>query len=222
MRRKALSVICLSLLIALAGCGRSPVPGETGQEEIDPAGQVEKADIPVSERTTAPGPTETAPQTEDPSDDGQPAPVREDLCAFYLEVLEDLWNVDPGLNSELTQIGIDLSGLSHLTEAEKDTVMSGFASKHDLPYIAGTLEELFEQGYIDKDKLYWEDGLFFAIKTNEDAVWDLPAITEGDPLTSFDAYKWRSGLGAYYFDQCTARKDADGNWSYTVGQQAIA
>jgi len=153
------------------------------------------------------------------------ANIREDVCDLYLEVLEDLWNVDPGLNSEISQIGIDLSELSHLTEMEKETVMSEFASKHDLPYIAGTWEELCEQGYIDKENLYWKDGLFFSIKTNEDAVWNLPCIKVGESvpeLTSFDAHKWRSGLGAYFFGQCTAQKNADGTWSYTVGQEAIA
>ena len=112
-----------------------------------------------------------------------------------------------------------------LERVEKDTVMSEFASEHDLPYIAGTWEELCEQGLIDKENLYWNDGLFFSIKTNEDAVRYLPDIIEGNSvpeLTSFDAYKWRSGLGAYFFGQCTAQKNADGKWSYTVGQEAIS
>ena len=151
--------------------------------------------------------------------------IRTDICELYLEVLEDLWNVDPGLNDGISQIGIDLSELSHLTELEKETVMHEFASKHNLPFIAGTWEELCEQGYIDKDNLYWEDGLFFSIKTNEDAVWNLPSIAFGDQipeLTSFDAQKWRSGLGAYYFDQCTAQKNDDGKWSYFVGLEAIS
>ena len=147
------------------------------------------------------------------------------LCELYLKVLEDLWNVDSGLNNEITQIGIDLSELSNLNEDQKDYVISKFAAKHNLPYITGTWEELCEQGYIDKDNLYWEDGLFFSIKTNEDAIWNLPAIKEGDSvpeLTAFDAHKWRSGLGAYFFGQCTAQKNDDGTWSYTVGQEMIA
>lgn len=141
--------------------------------------------------------------------------IRTDVCELYLEVLEDLWNVDPGLNNGISQIGFDLSELSHLTEVEKETVMQEFASKHDLPYIEGTWEELCEQGYIDKDNLYWEDGLFFSIKTNKDG--------DSDPeRTAFDAQKWRSGLGAYFFGQCTAQKNANGKWSYTVGQEAIS
>ena len=151
--------------------------------------------------------------------------IRRDVCELYLEVLEDLWNVDPGLNDEISQIGIDLSELSHLTEVEKEVVISEFVAKHKLPYLVGTWEELCEQGFIDKENLCWEDGLFFSIKTNENAEWNLPAIKEGDQipeLTSFDAQKWRSGLGAYFFGQCVAQKNADGTWSYTVGTEAIS
>ncbi len=197
MKRTALLVICLSMLTALVGCGQS-------NEKATDASNSEKQSESVELKS---------------------APIREDVCALYLEVLEDLWNVDSGLNSEIYQIGIDLSELSHLTEVEKDTVMSEFASKHNLPYIAGTWEELCEQGFIDKENLYWKDGLFFSIKTNEDAVGNLPAEIEGNSVperTSFDAQKWRSGLGAYFFGRCTAQKNADGKWSYTVGQEAIS
>ena len=147
--------------------------------------------------------------------DAQLVNIRTDVCELYLEVLEDLWNVDSGLNSGISQIGIDLSELSHLTELEKETVMHEFASKHNLPFIAGTWEELCEQGYIDKDNLYWEDGLFFSIKTNKDGG-------SSPDRTAFDAQKWRSGLGAYYFGECTAQKNTDGKWSYDVGQEAIS
>ena len=197
MKKIAASVLCLVLILLLVGCGARSVEDEPS---VTAAGGI---DTPESVTVN----------------------VRTDVCELYLEVLEDLWNVDPGLNGGISQLGIDLSGLSHLTEAEKDTVMREFASKHDLPYVAGTWEELCEQGLIDKENLCWEDGLFLSIKTNEDAVWNLPAIKDGDSapeLTSFDAQKWRSGLGAYFFGQCSAQKNADGKWSYTVGQEAIA
>ena len=196
MKKLIAMVFCLLLVFSLAGCATKSTEGTAVGELNGPGGNAETI-----------------------------RDIRADVCELYLEVLEDLWNVDPGLNSEISQIGIDLSELSHLTEVEKDTVMSEFASKHNLPYIVGTWEELCEQGVIDKENLCWEDGLFFSIKTNEDAEWNLPAIKEGDPvpeLTAFDAQKWRSGLGAYYFGQCTAQKNADGKWSYTVGQEAIS
>ena len=193
MRRIVAVMLCLAFALSLAGCGKKP---DGDPSSAAPAGEHNG----TGAHSTSGGDT---------------VPVREDICELYLQVLEDLWEVDPGLNSEISQIGIDLSGLSDLTEEEKDIVMSGFASKLELPYIAGTWEELCEQGHIDKEDLYWEDGLFFSIKTSEDA----------DPDTehpAFDAQKWRSGLGAYYFIQCTIQKDADGKWSYTVGQHAIS
>ncbi len=203
MKKIISAALCLILVLSFVGCGTRSTgdqPSVTAVDQLNDPGELD-----VSE--------------------GNAGTIREDVCELYLEVLEDLWNVDPGLNSEISQIGIDLSELSHLTEAEKDSVMSEFASKHNLPYLAGTWEELCEQGFIDKENLCWKEGLFFSIKTNEDAVWNLPAIKEGDPvpeLTAFDAQKWRSGLGAYFFGQCSAQKNADGKWSYTVGQEAIS
>ncbi len=154
-----------------------------------------------------------------------PEDIREDRCELYLQVLEDLWNVDSGLNNGIKQIGIDLSNLSHLNNAEKEKVMKDFSDKHGLPYLKGTWEELCEQGYIDKENLVWEDGLFFSIETIEDAAWNLYDIKPGEQppeLTAFNAHKWRSGLGAYFFGQCSAQKNADGRWAYTVGQEAIS
>ena len=203
MKKMIAMMLFLVLALSMVGCGSK---SDEDDQSITPVGELN-------------GPGELA------VSGGNARTIREDVCALYLEVLEDLWNVDPGLNSEVSQIGIDLSELSHLTEPEKDTVMSEFAAKHDLPYIAGTWEELCEQGYIDKDNLCWEDGLFFSVKTNEDTEWNLPALKEGDSvpeLTAFDAQKWRSGLGAYFFGQCTAQRNADGTWSYTVGQEAIS
>lgn len=40
---------------------------------------------------------------------------------------------------------------------------------------------------------------------------------------TFDAQKWRSALGAYFFADCTASRDAQGHWGdYTVGAAAIS
>ena len=56
-----------------------------------------------------------------------------------------------------------------------------------------------------------------------------PVKTEGgepDALqntVTFDAQKWRSALGAYFFADCTASRDAQGHWGdYTVGAAAIS
>ena len=199
MKKIITIALCLILVLSLGACGTKAggngVPDEAGSTSFD----------------AQPRPASAGSNTVDTENTN----IRTDVCELYLLVLEDLWNADPGLNDGISQIGIDLSKLSSLTETEKETVMHEFASKHNLPYIVGTWEELCEQGYIDKDNLYWEDGLFFSIKTNKD-------VGSSPDSTAFDAQKWRSGLGAYYFGQCTAQKNTDGKWSYAVGQEAIS
>ena len=102
---------------------------------------------------------------------------------------------------------VDLSGFTGLTEGEKAAVAYAFGMEHDILPVMGTWEELAEQGYIDRENLYWEDGCLFSI-TGETG--------------KFDAQKWRSGLGAYFFLDCTASMEQDGTWTYTVGGEAIA
>ena len=161
----------------------------------------------------------------------------DDRCGLWLAVLEDLWAVDGGLNGGITQVGVDLSQVPDLTPAERGAVAWAFGTAHGVSAVTGTLEELWEQGYFtpmtqpeegypDSLALYeWEDGVHFAIDVDEEAVWSLPSLGEGEQppvLVAFDAQKWRSGLGAYFFGDCVAQRGEDGSWSYTVGSEAIA
>ena len=143
----------------------------------------------------------------------------DDRCALYLQVLEDLWEVDSGLNGELTYIGVDLSETS-LSESERSAVAWAFAGRHGGELVTGTWEELADQGYIDRENLYWEDGILFTITEKEEPVYFMP---EGMAAVTFDAEKWRSGLGAYFFCDCTSVQSADGHWDgYSAGSEAIS
>ena len=143
----------------------------------------------------------------------------DDRCALYLQVLEDLWEVDSGLNGELTYIGVDLSETS-LSESERSAVAWAFAGRHGGELVTGTWEELADQGYIDRENLYWEDGILFTITEKEEPVYFMP---EGMAAVTFDAEKWRSGLGAYFFCDCTSVQSADGHWDgYSVGSEALS
>ena len=136
----------------------------------------------------------------------------DNLCALYLQVFQDLWDTDTALNQGIVQLGLDLSQ-TRLTPAEQSAVGVALGNRCDLPVHQSTWEELVQAGTIDGENLQWEDGLFLAIR-EEDPM--------ADSLT-FTAEKWRSGLGAYYFSDCTARQDAGGQWSaYTVGAETIA
>ena len=158
----------------------------------------------------------------------------DDRCGLYLQVLEDLWNEDPGLNEgTLTYLGVDFSLLTELTDGEKNAVAWRFAQLHGLEPVAGNWNELVEEGYITgrplegTDRLFyeWTDGVLFTITTAYDAAWSLPAQGEGEEeprRTAFDAEKWRSSLGSYYFVDCAAQMGEDGTWTYSVGAQAIS
>ena len=161
----------------------------------------------------------------------------DDLCALYLQVLEDLWTVDDGLNGGITQVGVDLSQVPGLTDGERSAIAWAFAAAHNVSSVTGTLEELWEEGYFtpttepaegyeDSLALYcWEDGVHFSIDVDEEAVWNLPSLGPGEEppeLVAFDAQKWRSGLGAYFFGDCVGQRGEDGAWTYTVGAELIA
>lgn len=140
----------------------------------------------------------------------------DDLCTLYLNVLEDLWEVDSGLNSDITMAGMDLSGTS-LSPAEQSAVSWHFGEIHGLEMVQGTFEELKEWGYIDKEELYFEDGCLFSI--TEKGTEEKGSEKE----ITFEAEKWRSGLGAYYFLDCTSRQNKTGQWEmYERGADAIA
>ena len=156
----------------------------------------------------------------------------DDLGALYLQVLEDLWEVDSGLNENITELGVDLSQ-TRLTGSEREAVAYAFGDAHGLMAMETTYGQLAEEGYLtpvsistpagegeEGPALYqWEDGCLFSIT---EGVWlDSPPDSPEETLY-FDAQKWRSPLGAYYFMDCSAASSG-GHWdSYTVGSEAIS
>ncbi len=151
-----------------------------------------------------------------PAQPGNPVYIRitgqgDDLVGFYQTVLKDLWNVDKGLNSDISILAFDLSKVTNLDDAEKSALAYVMGGSYGLQGIKGTFDELNEQGYIDKDKLYFKNGILFKVEVSD--------VTD-DGFT-FKAEKWRSGDGAYYFLDCKAVRN-DSGWSYTIGSQAIS
>ena len=143
-----------------------------------------------------------------------------DLCGLYLQVLEDLWDTDPALSDGLRIVGVDLSGEpGGLTESEKAAVAWRFGEKHGLPAVCGTFGELAARGCIDRANLQWTDGCLFSITADRGRGAECCSL----PVLTFDAEKWRSGTGAYFFSGCTCVWPEMGSWSgYQVGSQAIS
>lgn len=147
--------------------------------------------------------------------------ARYDLCGLYLQVLEDLWNKDAGLNGGAEIVSVDLSKApGGLTAGEKAAVAYVFAQKHGVQGLTMTFDELREEGYLTGEKLEggstaysFTNGLLFTITPEE--------TQDNGASVCFSAEKWRSPLGAYYFTKCTASR-GDNGWEYTVGAEMIS
>lgn len=154
-----------------------------------------------------------------------------DLCGLYLQVLDDLWQKDPGLNDGITLAGLDLSQApGELTEGEKTALVHRFGELHGVEAFAATFEELKEQGYLTSEPLgdgapegaafvRWEDGCLFSITPSEDHEGESYSL----PTLFFNAEKWRSSLGAYGFYDCSAGWGQVSTWNgYQIGSEMIS
>lgn len=154
-----------------------------------------------------------------------------DLCGLYLQVLDDLWEKDKGLNENVSQIALDLSQApGELTEGEKLALVHRFGELHGVVAFAATFEELKEQGYLASEPLgngapegaafvRWEDGCLFSITPSEDHEGESYSL----PTLFFNAEKWRSSLGAYGFYDCSAGWGQVSTWNgYQIGSEMIS
>ena len=164
-----------------------------------------------------------------------PAGTCYDLCGLYLQVLDDLWEKDPGLNDGISMAGLDLSQApGELTESEKAALAWRFGEVHGVEVVQGTFDELKEQGYFTASHLstpapedgkdsplwyQWDDGCLFSIKPNENHEGETYSL----PTLFFNAEKWRSPLGAYCFYDCSAGWGQMSTWNgYSVGSEMIS
>ena len=165
-----------------------------------------------------------------------PAGTCYDLCGLYLQVLDDLWQKDPGLNDGISMAGLDLSQApGGLTESEQAALAWRFGEMHGVEVVQGTFDELKEQGYFTASAIstpapeegegdsplwyQWEDGCLFSITPNENHTEEMYSL----PTLFFNAEKWRSPLGAYCFYDCSAVWPEVGPWTgYSVDSEMIS
>jgi len=136
---------------------------------------------------------------------------KDDLVGLYEKVFDKLWETDKGLNTDIDILAFDLSKTTNLTDAEKSALIYVLGNKYSLETVSGTFDQLSKDGYIDKEKLYFENGILFSFEVTK----------ESKNSFMFNAQKWRSGLGAYFFQDCTAKKTKDG-WDYKIGEEMIS
>lgn len=135
----------------------------------------------------------------------------DDLVGFYLAMLQDLYDTDPGLNDGIKQLAFDLGGVQNLTASEKSALIYLAAQQFQLDTFAATYQDLLQEGLVTADYPQFTDGLLITLTAEP--------ISSGS--FTFQAQKWRSGTGAYFFIDCMARQK-DGAWHYTIGSEAIS
>jgi len=176
--------LLLTCVLALSACGRAEQPAPSEPVPVEP---------------------EESPVVESPE------PVSE-VCELYLQVLADLWEVDSGLNGGITCLGLDLSGVTDLTKADREYIAWEFGAAYEMEVLPGGYEDLREGGYLEPyaegtELFWWEDGVLFVITGSAE---------------DFDAHKWRSPLGAYFFSDCSGEQNGEGRWSYEIGSEMIS
>lgn len=126
-----------------------------------------------------------------------------DYFSLYKKVLDELYEEDSGLNNGAEYFGFDLAEVSALSTGEKALLAFDFSTEHNATPLEGTLQELMEQGYVNEEELYWENGVHFTI--NEEKI-------EGDTV-SCSVRKWKGGLGAVGYPVRATWEEQEG-WSF--------
>lgn len=136
----------------------------------------------------------------------------DDSAMLYLDVFEDMVGEDSALAHDAQMIGLDLSQTA-LSPAEQSAAALLLEWDTGLTVLKGTMEELTEQGYIDMENLYWEDGYFLSVTEEE----------RTDTRLTFSAQFWRSGLGALFYSDCSVGRAENGPWEeYIIGAVAVS
>lgn len=118
------------------------------------------------------------------------------LIDGYLAIIDDIWQQDDGLNSDINTMGVDASNWIELTDIEKEIIFTELKNKYDMEIVEGTSEELAKQGLIDKDNLFFTKGVLITI--------DNMSYDKDNKKFTYSISKWRSGDGAIGSSNSTA------------------
>lgn len=121
------------------------------------------------------------------------------LIDGYLALIDDVYQEDPGLNGEITMIALDTSDWKGLSDIQKEIILSQMKELYELDILEGSFDELAEQGLIDKENLYFPEGILIDITEI--------VIEDNKEEISCKINKWRSGLGAIGWDAKAKLKD---------------
>ena len=139
----------------------------------------------------------------------------EDFVGLYAEVLMDLFQTDPALNDQIQFIALNLTEEANLTLGEKNALLYLLWNETQIETRLATYDDLLAESLISVDEASGFSMLDHGI------LFHLSAEKAEKNKFKFSADKWRSSLGAYYFYDCTAKKE-NGTWGYTIGAEMIS
>jgi hypothetical protein len=123
-----------------------------------------------------------------------------------MALIDDIYQEDPGLNSDITLIAMDTTEITNLTEDQKARLLLKLGILYGVEIKDSTFERLAEEGIIDKSKLYFESGILISITK--------PVFNEKSKELTCGIKKWRSGDGAIGADSVTVKFDGN-TWIVT-------
>ncbi|MGN0625090.1 MAG: hypothetical protein ACI4I8_02380 [Oscillospiraceae bacterium] len=129
----------------------------------------------------------------------------ESLLPFYLDRIDELYQEDAGLNEGAEKIALDLTELTNLTEKEKEALCYLVGCRYEKEAFQSTYEKLCEEGQIDREEMYYQDGMILSLSSQE----------RSERSFTFSAMKWRSGLGAIGYRDVKAEQK-NGQWKYQI------
>ena len=136
---------------------------------------------------------------------------KDDLVGLYRNIIQEIYQVDEGLNEAIEMAAFDLTGVSQLTETEKSALVYLMGNQWQIETQQSTYDQLCADGYIDEENVYFDKGILITLTDSE--------IKEGQ--MTFSISKWRSGLGAIGTSDGVAQKEND-QWQYVFGQMWIS
>lgn len=130
----------------------------------------------------------------------------DDLTDGYLELIDNIYQEDAGLNGDIEMIALDTTEWIEANKVRKALIFDKVKSIYGYEVVEGTHEELVEQGLIDKDILSFPKGILIKIS-------NMQYDKEKQKLTCAIS-KWRGGDGAVGAETVTAQL-LNGEWKIT-------
>jgi len=138
--------------------------------------------------------------TESPEQSGENATNTTDIsvnqASAYFVIFENLYEIDPGLNSEIEYIAFDLTNVKLADTSPLVGLFQEFCDDNNYSLLLDNYEGLNQKGYIVD--LYFPNGIIIVFADNE--------LTEDTLITA--AHKWRSGRGAIGGEYTVKLKDS--------------